>query len=394
MSATLTSIGAKVTALGFGIYLLLPLGRFLSEPAPQSSSSEAPPPQHPEPPRPPALPALAPLLPSSTNTWLDDFKENYGFRKQLIDRYSFIRVKWFRSSTHEEVRLGRGDWLFFAGGGVLNYHRQAFPWSEVELKIWADALVSRQAWLKSKGARYIFVVAPDKHSIYGRRYLPHVSWAPHTRLDQLLGYLEAHHPDLEVVDLRKPVAELAKTTLAFHRTDTHYNGMAGWVSSQAILEKLGLAEESKVAPEVIRRTISGGDLSRMLGVQKHVQDTAVEPKLSPVPLYNPFDRTRTPLSFQLHDIVPRGYVAIHNPKTWRRALVFRDSFGEALIPYLSRAFGRTTWVWSFDVDQNMVTSHRPHVVFSVIAERQLMVVQPTPLPAAPPKPKPVAPPKP
>ena len=52
-----------------------------------------------------------------------------------------------------------------------------------------------------------------------------------------------------------------------------------------------------------------------------------------------------------------------------RAVVFRDSFSNALIPFLSENFERTLYVWDPDLLPEFVESERPDVVIQQIAER-------------------------
>jgi hypothetical protein len=54
-----------------------------------------------------------------------------------------------------------------------------------------------------------------------------------------------------------------------------------------------------------------------------------------------------------------------------RAVVFRDSFGNALIPYLSEHFERVLFVWERDVLPWVVEEEKPTVVIQQITGRML-----------------------
>ena len=54
-----------------------------------------------------------------------------------------------------------------------------------------------------------------------------------------------------------------------------------------------------------------------------------------------------------------------------RAVVFRDSFSNALIPYLSEHFERILYVWDRDVDTQVVDIEQPDVVIQEIVGRFL-----------------------
>jgi len=49
-----------------------------------------------------------------------------------------------------------------------------------------------------------------------------------------------------------------------------------------------------------------------------------------------------------------------------RAVMFRDSFANALVPYLSEDFSRILFVWNRDVDPDAVARHAPDIVIHQI----------------------------
>jgi len=56
-----------------------------------------------------------------------------------------------------------------------------------------------------------------------------------------------------------------------------------------------------------------------------------------------------------------------------RAIVFQDSFGEALRPFLSERFQRVVYSWQVVFDPGMIERERPAVVIHEMVERTLMV---------------------
>jgi hypothetical protein len=54
-----------------------------------------------------------------------------------------------------------------------------------------------------------------------------------------------------------------------------------------------------------------------------------------------------------------------------RAVVFRDSFANALVPYLAEDFSRVLFVWDRDVDPRVVAIEQPDVVVQEIVGRFL-----------------------
>ncbi len=54
-----------------------------------------------------------------------------------------------------------------------------------------------------------------------------------------------------------------------------------------------------------------------------------------------------------------------------RALVYRDSFGSALVPFLAEHFSRAVFLWEYDVMPSTVRQERPQVVIQEWAGRRL-----------------------
>jgi alginate O-acetyltransferase complex protein AlgJ len=54
-----------------------------------------------------------------------------------------------------------------------------------------------------------------------------------------------------------------------------------------------------------------------------------------------------------------------------RALIFRDSFGSRLVPYLSEHFSRAVYLWQNDFDADAVMKEHPDVVIQEIVGRHL-----------------------
>jgi alginate O-acetyltransferase complex protein AlgJ len=71
-------------------------------------------------------------------------------------------------------------------------------------------------------------------------------------------------------------------------------------------------------------------------------------------------------------------VTEHPDKRLPRAVVFRDSFASALIPFLSEHFSRAVYLWQNDFDPDVIEQEHPDVVIQEIVSRHLYVFTPSP----------------
>ncbi len=99
------------------------------------------------------------------------FADHFGFRREMVDARGRLVIGLLKKSPSPKVVVGRGDWLFYTGDRSLENRLHQIPLSAASLDQWATRIEQRKRWLAARGIRYLFVVAPDKQSIYPE-YLP------------------------------------------------------------------------------------------------------------------------------------------------------------------------------------------------------------------------------
>jgi len=159
----------------------------------------------------------------------------------------------------------------------------------------------------------------------------------------------------------------------YHRTDTHWNDRGAWVAYAAIVRALGVAGEpapraSFDAPSV---PVPGLDLAGMLGLTGALTE-------DDLPL-----RPRVPRRARIVEparpdarLMDARLVTEQPDRSRPRAVVFRDSFGSALIPFLSEHFSRAVYLWQYNMDPEVVLAEHPHVVIQEWVGRRLSTLPP------------------
>jgi len=71
------------------------------------------------------------------------------------------------------------------------------------------------------------------------------------------------------------------------------------------------------------------------------------------------------------DLMDARVVTEQSDATLPRAVIFRDSFASALIPFLSEHFSRTVYLWQNNFDPDIVTQEHPDVVIQEWVGRHL-----------------------
>ena len=313
--------------------------------------------------------------PRSLFNWLDYFDDHFGFRQQLIRAHAWVSFRMLGVSPSPTVIKGRDGWLFYADDSALEDYESAAPLEEAELAAWRDNLVAIRDALRARGVEYVFVLAPDKHVIYPE-HMPETIHRRHEqyRMDQLLDYLGAHS-DLRVVDLRGPLMDGKRRERLFHLTDTHWNDRGAFIGSNEILRAAapaGVRPDPQGAFVETEHRRPGMDLTEMLSASSLFTETSLD--LTPrVPRRA---RLLEPADLREGYEVARVVTEVDDPRL-PRAVVFRDSFGTGLIPFLSEHFSRAVYLWQNNVDMDVVRQEQPALVIHEIVGRRLQTLDPS-----------------
>jgi hypothetical protein len=297
------------------------------------------------------------------------FTERFGLKETFVHLHGLLEVKLLGTSSSSSVVLGKKGWLFLASEGALDYHRGAEPLGGPRLRLWLRELEGRRAWLEQRGIEYAFVVAPNTHSIYPEFLPDGVARGGRTRLDQLLEAARTSAPRVRVVDLRPSLLAFKDKAPLYFQTDTHWQPTAAFLATRTIAETFGLPPPAGELLPVRRHAIQGGDLARLLGLAQTLKDEEVWPAAEPEPVK---EANGALLPSNLVDVVLRDRIVMLNPRGRGTAVIFRDSFGEALIPWVSGLFARTVWISSYEFSEEVVLQEQPQIVIEQVVERKLM----------------------
>lgn len=304
------------------------------------------------------------------------FEDRFAFRARLVAWQARLRFQALHSSPSSDVVVGLDGWLYYAADGAREDFGRNEPFPAQELETWRQTLQHTQDWLATRGITYLFVLAPDKHAVYPE-YLPG-SLHPvrdASRIDDLVRYLAAHST-VHVLDLRPALFEAKTRERLYHRTDTHWNDRGAHVAYAQILGRLragvpGLEPIGRESFEPRKVRTPGMDLAGMLGLTDVLseEDLALQPRRTRAAV------TVEPARPNPHHDEARIITEIRGSPL-PRALVFRDSFGSALIPFLSEHFSRAVYLWQYDVDPQIVAAERPDVVIQEWVGRRLQTLLP------------------
>ncbi len=313
--------------------------------------------------------------PSAFRRYFDD---HFALRAPLIDWRSAAIWTWLGASPFDTVIAGKDNWLFYADDGGLRDWVQEDPFPTAELADWRDTLVRRRAFLAKRGIHFVFAIAPDKQMVYPE-FMPDTLHRLRNdyRADQLIAYMRRTTPDFEIIDLRDAVRAAKSTQLLYHRYDTHWNDRGALVAYQVLARALQrwfpALRPLELADFSVDASVPSGDKTTMLGLRDEGKRAMPGLVLRRGAGYRVVAPAR-PDRYGEDPIL----IIEHRDQTLPTAMVFRDSFGARLIPYLSEHFRHVEFYWQDELNYEEIERQRPDVVIQEFVARHFFTYGPYP----------------
>lgn len=251
----------------------------------------------------------------------DWFDSRFFLRQELISAHADVNAL-LQSSGSTEVILGRDGWLFF-GQEAADYSG-AVPMTDEELAAAAKTLADIRNACAESGMDFLFLCAPNKSTVYPERMGYPGRGEPHDyqRLYALLDEMGIKTVDI-LPRFREAEAEL------YFAHDSHWNSQGAALAADLILEALGM-ESSYAHCDVWEEVPHTGDLYEMLYPGRVDSETDMQ-----------FGGT---LSYDFREASGKKADSITirtQGQGTKSLLMYRDSFGNSLYPYLADAFRAT-----------------------------------------------------
>ncbi|MEJ0088717.1 MAG: alginate O-acetyltransferase [Limisphaerales bacterium] len=294
------------------------------------------------------------------------FNDHFGCRKCLVQWNNKLRWSLFKARNDTRVLIGKNNWLFYTVGDSVDHYSGQLQFTAEELHDWQVLLEWRRDWLARRGIAYLFIVTPDKHTIYPEE-LPDwvVKVRPETKLDQFMAYMQ-EHSTVPVLDVRAVVREGKKKYPTYKKTDSHWNSFGSFIAYQEIMQALDkqrpdLGESLPFTAFTVTNQIGvGGDLARFLGASLVESNDYV---LIPNPDLPQFTKKMPPHE---HPLDPKF---TNNSGARYRMIIFQDSFALGWIQFLGYHFNQVSYYWQYALDPERIEAEKPDIVINEMNER-------------------------
>lgn len=253
----------------------------------------------------------------------DWFEQKFAFREELVSAYGLVTGKVFGTSSQEQVIVGTDGWLYFTD--TLSDYQGTDLMTERQLFDAAHTLAMIQTYAEQNGIDFIFTIAPNKASLYDEHMPYYYSsfCSDENNLSHFLPWLESE--GVNYVDLYAVFEE--QDEVLYHARDSHWNNKGAALAADTLLTALGQEHVSYENADYEIRTDYIGDLDEMIYPSAETPEEEIyydpEPQFTYVSeVESNYDRRIYTLSDAEGSL-----------------LMYRDSFGNALLPFMAENYG-------------------------------------------------------
>lgn len=292
--------------------------------------------------------------------------DHFGLRNEFLLLNEYLILKILKTSTSDSVFLGENDWLFFGGGNLANY-RNSNLFTDNEIDAWVAYIKQNQKNAELIGAKYIFMITPDSHTINGEENLPKwfVKRQRFSKFDQLKNELKLQ--GINLLDVRDQLKEKSKSQQLYYKNDTHWTVLGAYYAYRDLMKYLGIEPIAYDKFSIETVDADRSDMQEMLGPIGTKEKITVLKKKFPEQYKIKFGKIDQDLN-----VVTECEVCKNKDKV----LIFRDSYFIGLFPFVSEHFRTIHYSSRNGIDWSIVKDEMPNYIIEQIVERNFSTFKP------------------
>lgn len=283
----------------------------------------------------------------------DYFSDHFAFRNYLVNTNSVIQGSVFNVTDINTLVKGDDGWLFYSD--TLNDYLGKNTMSERGIFNVAQNLDIIQKYVEDKGAEFVFTIAPNKNSLYDKNmpYYYRKKASNKSNIKALTPLIKSSK--LKYCDLFSLFKSQNETL--YLKRDSHWNNKGAMLAFDKIMNQLGHEHRDYSADKVTRKNTEYGDLNKMM------YPISAEPEWN---YYYPSlkDYKYTTKTKSVED----PYIEIENENGFGTLLMFRDSFGNTLLPFFANEFEKACFSKGtpYAIEEYMNTQNPDYVVIEKV----------------------------
>lgn len=313
-------------------------------------------------------------FPKDCEAYLND---NFAFRTPMIEYNAAIKYHLLHVSPNpERLILGKNGRLFVAESELYIYEGR-FLFNEKQLDGMVSNWKKRMAYFEQRNIVPYLVVGPTALEVYSED-LPSTiqKRSQETILGQMSGRFEKEFPDL-FIDLR-PVLKQKKAHNLYFKLDPHWNNRAGIAVTEEVLKRLKKEHFPALDLSYLSRYTWTIDYVKTGHLRKLLPQNNIKEAIPIATIQDGAEAAdkfgfEMPANFLYPDYFELHFVNKKSPNKYK-LLIIRDSFGDAVFPFLKDGFAETLVIWDnweYRLNENIIETYKPDVVIYITYDRML-----------------------
>ncbi len=311
------------------------------------------------------------------------YTQNKTFSYSIFN-YSYSLYLLGISSDEEKTVLGNNEWMFLGNsyGSVIDKSKDNYEVSTEQLDSNERFFEKINLISKKVNADFKFVVAPNKHSIYGEN----IGFDTKVGAYSYYNYNKRHDNSDMVSHFRK-IKKNNPRDLYF-KTDTHWNDLGAFHGYQYIMTNTlnGMYKKLPYNLNFSNVEHNGGDLARFINITDYVSDknvsvtNKVDDKVIRINLKG-YEEIETNIQGDITNSEIKNPIKIINVNALNDLTILwlHDSFGRAMSPYMHLTFREITHQHYSYAFENMLNFEQlakdtnPDIIIISVVERNAFV---------------------
>jgi hypothetical protein len=304
------------------------------------------------------------------------FGDHFIFRDKLLQYHTHLNFFIFKQSpVPEKVAIGKDSWLFFTDKEKDVYEGK-FNLSDEQISIIVNELKQRDSVYKKSGIAFVILIAPTKAEIYSD-YLPKYIQRAEQTVTELIIEKIRKETDISVIYPKQTLMQKRNEFHTYHQFDNHWNQAGAFVAYQYLMNEI-----SERFPYIQTNTLDkgnvilkneltkGGNLANMIGLDNVLKEQNIFFEIKNKKATEAEKRNYTPTPGFAY---PSEYEMVYKTSLTNlsKALIIRDSYTGALIPYLSESFGQSCFIfdaWQYGRNAEIIENEKPDIIILEIFE--------------------------
>ncbi len=305
-------------------------------------------------------------FPQDFDDWWGD---HFGWREEMVTAFHGFTMAVFDDTLNRKVVPGKGKYLFYSE--TMDDYLDINLLADEEIQKAATVLRLQQEYCESLGADFLFMVAPNKNTVYPEymadRFAPTNDAG---NRESLYAALEAQGVD--ALDLVAVLIGAKSEGDLYYEQDTHWNERGAMIAYRAIMDELMRGAPYEDFSELEASEFLGyrGDLHNFVLPSVGGRLKYVDHGLKEVKAYHVDEGANSARDISF------GTTSDVNEY---RLLFFRDSFGEGLIPILSNGVGRVVYSQEFPYNYVFSTEAFDAVAIEIVERNIKNLIASAPL---------------